>query len=246
MRRICLSCSLIALAGAACAKAPPSGPAPSVIHDTVVVQPAVGRVDTVADPDTRQRLSEMEAEVLSREARIQILEEQLEDAQREVVRAMARSQTVASRAEAASAIAEAELAVNTLRSQVGPDPGKELPSAERYLRQSNEAFNAGNYGGALYLASQTRATTGRVLDRIRRQQASDTRPGETAFDAPLRLQTTTRANVRDGPGLEFRVLFTLDPGSSVQGVSYIEGWVRITDDSGRTGWIARSLVDSRN
>jgi hypothetical protein len=244
MRCVRFSPLVIVLMGLACAKVPPSPPAPAVVHDTVIQ--TVPRVDTVVDPETRQRLTQMEADLLSREARIQVLEEQLEDAQREVVRAMARSQTVASRAEAASAIAEAELAVRTLRSAAVDDPPKELPAAERYLRLSNEAFDAANYGGALYLAAQTRSTTGQAMDRIRRQEATDMRPGETAFDVPLRLQTTTRSNVRDGPGLNFHILFTLDPESPVRGISYIEGWVRITDDSGRSGWIARSLVERRD
>jgi Bacterial SH3 domain len=230
---------------AACAKTAPPSPSPTVIHDTVLVAQTAARVDTVVDPDTRQRLSQMEADVLIREARIQILEEQLEDAQREVVRTMAKSQTVASKAEAASAIAEAELAVRTLRSAAGRNLPAEVPQAERMLKESNSEFEQGHFGGALYLASQARSTTARATDRIRRVEATDLLPGETAFDAPLRLQTTTRANIREGPGTSFRIMFTLDPESPLLGFSYVEGWVRITDDSGRSGWVARSLVDRR-
>lgn len=236
----------LALGAAACAPgSPETSPSPVAgIPDTVYVDRVVTRVDTIDDPDTRQRLSQMEADLLASEARIQALEEQLDEAQREVVRTMARSQTVASRAEAASGIAEAELAIRTLRAASATAP--EADEADRKLQDSNLEFRKENYGGALYLATQARAAAGRGSDRIRREQAEDLRPGETPFVAPLRLRTTTRSNVREGPSTRFRILFTLEPDAQVVGTSYVEGWVRITDDEGRTGWIARSLVDVRN
>jgi len=238
---------VLILPGAACAKAPQgSAPEPAVIHDTVFVDRPVRRTDTVADPETRQRLSQIEAEVLARDARIQVLEDQLEEARREVVRTMARSQTVASRAEAASGIAEAELAIRTLRTAAGRRPAPEVAPAERLLAESNGEFEKGNFGGALYLASQSRVIAGQGTDRFSRTEAENLRPGETQFQVPLRLRSTSRANVRDGPGTGYRVLFTLDAEQPVTGSSYVEGWVRITDEQGRSGWIARSLVQSRN
>jgi hypothetical protein len=247
--RVPLSPSLapIALVAAvACAPAAPEqAPAPLVVHDTVVVERTVTRVDTVIDPALRTRVSQLEADVLARDARMQMLDEQLEEARREVVRTMARSQMVASRAEAASGIAEAELALRTLRTAAARRPVPETAVAERLLQESTAEFEKENFGGALYLASQARTTAGRGTERIRRAEAGDLRPGETPFDAQLRLRTTTRANVRDGPSTGTRVLFTLEPGSAVVAVSYVEGWVRVTDDAGRTGWIARNLVERR-
>jgi hypothetical protein len=232
----------------ACASTPPPETAPppvTVVHDTVYVEQVITRTDTVADPETRARLSQMEAELLAAEARIQILEEQVAEAQREVVRTMARSQTVASRAEAASGIAEAELAIRTLRAAArGNAP--EATKADGLLEQSNEEFQKDNFAGALYLASQARTVAAQGADRVRRAQADDLRPGETPFAVPLRMRTTTRSNVRDGPSTRFRILVTLDADTPVVGTSYVEGWVRITDDQGRSGWIARSLVDLRD
>jgi hypothetical protein len=234
------------MVSAACAPRPAPTPEPVVRYDTVYVDRTVTRVDTVADPDTRQRLSQIEADVLAREARIQVLEDQLEEARREVVRNMARSQTVASRAEAASGIAEAELALRTLRTTAGRRPAPEVAEADRLLQLSNGEFKNDNYGGALYLATQARSAAAQGTDRFTRAEGEPVRPGETYFQAPLRLRSTTRANVRDGPGTTYRVLFTLDAEQPVTGTSYVEGWVRITDEQGRTGWIARSLVQARN
>jgi hypothetical protein len=159
---------------------------------------------------------------------------------------MARSQMVASRAEAASGIAEAELAINTLRTAAGRRPAPEVAQAERLLQQSSGEFENANFGGALYLASQARVIASQGTDRFSRTEAEDLRPGETQFQVPLRLRSTTRSNVRDGPGTGFRVLFTLDADQRVTGLSYVGGWIRISDEQGRSGWIARSLVQPRN
>jgi len=236
----------LALMGVACARPGSGAPEPVAHMDTVYVDRVVTTVDTVADPDTRQRLTQIEAEVLTRDARIQVLEDQLEEARREVVRIMARSQTVASQAEAASGIAEAELALRTLRTAAGRRPAPEIDQVEGLLQDSNSEFDKGNWGGALYLASQARTAAVQGTDRFSRTEAESLRPGETQFVVPLRLRSTTRSNVRDGPGTNFRVLFTIDAEQPVTGLSYVEGWVRITDDQGRRGWIARSLVQSRN
>jgi hypothetical protein len=63
MRCMHFSPLMIVLIGTACAKTPPAPPSPSIVHDTVFVR-ETARVDTVVDPDTRQRLTQMEAEVL--------------------------------------------------------------------------------------------------------------------------------------------------------------------------------------
>jgi len=244
--RVCSSRAalLLVLSGAACAKAPQENGAPSPAgRDTVFVNRT--RTDTVVDPETRQRLTQLEADVFARDARVQILEDQLEEARREVVRIMARSQMVASRAEAASGIAEAELAIRTLTTAAGRRSAPEAASANKLLQDSNGEFGNGNFGGALYLATQARVIAGQGIDRFSRTEAQPLRPGETPFPVPLRLRTTTRANVRDGPGTNHRVLFTLEAEWPVTGASYVEGWVRITDEQGRSGWVARSLVQSR-
>jgi SH3-like domain-containing protein len=75
--------------------------------------------------------------------------------------------------------------------------------------------------------------------------ADQVRPGETAFARPVTLETSARANVREGPGTNFRILFTLEKGISLKGQSHVTGWIRITDDEGRTGWISQGLVNGR-
>jgi uncharacterized protein YgiM (DUF1202 family) len=71
------------------------------------------------------------------------------------------------------------------------------------------------------------------------------RAGEVPFAVPVQLQATTHANVREGPGGGYRVVFTIDAGTALTGYSYVDQWVRIVDESGRGGWIFLSLIGRR-
>jgi SH3-like domain-containing protein len=41
------------------------------------------------------------------------------------------------------------------------------------------------------------------------------------------------------------VVFSLDAGAPVTGYSYSDLWVRVSDATGRTGWVFHSLIDRR-
>src|SRR6266436_6348822 len=153
----------------------------------------------VRDTALEQRAARLELKVLEQEAQVDELQSRLGDARREVVRAMAKLQSLATRAEAASGMAEAENAASAGQGRVANDD---------------------RGGGA-------------------------TRKGEVPFALPLRLQTTGRANVREGPGSGFKVMFTLETGVAIVAYSYVDQWVRIKDDSDRPGWIHQSLIDRR-
>jgi len=222
--------AFIAIA-AACSPTPPAPPpALKVVHDTV----------TVRDPELDKRVSRLELQLLARDAQIEDLQARLEDTRAEVVRAMAKLQSVASRAQAASAMAEAEVALQTMKSGVTADP-PEATQVTRLVRQSATEFDKANYGGALYLANQAKTVASSYRGRlgVNREGA---RPGETLFAVPIKLKTTSRGNVREGPGTNFAVSFTADPGSAIIGYSYADEWVRISDDGGRTGWIHQTLI----
>jgi uncharacterized protein YraI len=216
---------------AACSQSKPAQP-PSVkvVRETV----------TVRDPDLDKRVSRLELQLLARDAQVEDLQARLEDTRAEVVRAMAKLQSVASRAQAASAMAEAEVALQTMKSGQTTDP-PEAAQVTRLVRQSATEFDKANYGGALYLANQAKTVASGYRGRlgISREGA---RPGETPFAVPIKLKTTSRGNVREGPGTNFAVAFTAESGTAITGLSYADEWVRVADDSGRTGWIHQTLV----
>jgi uncharacterized protein YraI len=235
--RYCVLLSAVIVLGSACSQpkvaAPP--PAPKVVRDTVTV--------TVRDPELDKRLGRVELQLLARDAEIADLETKLEDARAEVVRAMAKLQTVASRAQAASAMAEAEVSLQSMKSGAAEDP-PEAAQATRLVRQSATEFNKQNYAGALYLANQAKIVASSYRGRLTlgTRGGGGARPGETAFAVPIRLKMTTRGNVREGPGTGFPISFAAESGTALTGYSYADEWVRVGDETGRSGWVFRTLI----
>ena len=115
-------------------------------------------------------------------------------------------------------MAEAEIGVEAVIGAAGDEEVPDAAQARQLL-----ALSAGEY-------------------RLASTDLGDRQPTEVLFALPVPLQTARRSNVRTGPGLTFRVLFTVDAATPVVGHSYTEQWVRINDDQGRDGWIFHALV----
>ena len=229
--------TLVVLAAiAACTPKKPQSPAPARSSDP---PRSTGRV-----AELEQRVARLELRLLERSAELEQMQARLDEARREVVRAMAKLQTAASRAEAASGMAEAELALETLKKSAPQAP--ELVQTRALLATSNEEFERENYGGALYLATQAKSVAVAGQNRVSLAAERGTqRAGEVLFALPLKLQTSGRANVREGPGTNFKIVFTLEGGTDVSAVAYADQWVRISDEGGRSGWLFYSLVERR-
>ena len=240
MRYSLISLTLATAITAACTQQQKPAPPPQikVVRETV----------TVKDTDADRRAARLELQLFARDAQIEDLQQRLEDTRAEVVRAMAKLQSVASRAQAASAMAEAEVALQTMKSSAANDPPPEVTQVTRLVRQSSTEFDKQNYGGALYLANQAKTVASSYRGRLGTNRG-EARPGETLFAVPIKLKTSTKGNVREGPGTNFSVSFSADPNTALTAYSYADEWIRITDESGRSGWIHRTLVsrpDSTN
>jgi hypothetical protein len=205
--------------------------APRVVRDTVLVR----------DPDLDKRVARVELLLLAKDAQIEDLQTKLEDARAEVVRAMAKLQTVASRAQAASAMAEAEVSLQSMKSSSTETP-PEADQVTKLVRQSAREFDKANYAGALYLANQAKTLASSYRGRLSIGNREGARPGEIPFAVPIKLSMTTRGNIREGPGTGFPISFAAEAGTILTGYSYADEWIRVTDETGRTGWVFRSLV----
>jgi uncharacterized coiled-coil protein SlyX len=231
----------IAVVIAACSSQKPdpgTGPAPRPSRPARAQRETV----TVRDPEIAMRLSRLELRVMEKETQVEELQTRLDDARDEVVRTMAKLRTLASRAEAASAMAEADVAIQTFRSSDGARSLPEMAQATRLVQQSTGEFGKENYGGALYLANQAKNVAAAGQQRLQGNRGA-TRAGETPFALPIRVKTASRGNVREGPGTNFSVAFEVNGGTLLTAFSYTDEWIRIADDNGRGGWIFRTLVE---
>lgn len=234
---------MTAIVFAACKLPPPAGSAPPA-RDTARVRPIppVSQPVIVRDTALEQRAARLELTVLERDAQLEELQTRLDDARREVVRAMAKLQSLATRAEAASGMAEAEIALQALRANSDGPPSSEASQAAQLLQLATGEFDRQNYAGALYLATQSKNAASAAQGGVAAGDRGPSRAGEVPFAIPLRVETTSRANVREGPSGGSRVLFTLDPGAALVAYSYVNQWVRITDGTSRAGWIHQGLI----
>lgn len=230
----------------ACAPAadPAPPPAPMLVTDTVYVVDTVEvevAVESAADAQLQAQVARLQIQLLERDVQLRALQEELGSTRQEVVRNLAKLQSQATRAEAASGLAEAEIALQTLRRSEGGAELSEHAEAQARLAEASAEFAAQNYGGAVYLATQARALAGAGQARMR-SLGTELRTGETRFATAVPMRTVGRSNVRSGPGTSFDILFTLDGEAELTGQSYTSQWVRVLDAQGREGWIFHTLV----
>jgi uncharacterized coiled-coil protein SlyX len=124
---------LLVLLAAALLSAACSGSKPNT-----AAQPRRVVRETATDPALERRIAELELRLLEKEAQVEELQLRLDDTRGEVVRTMAKLQTVASRAEAASGMAEAEIALQSLKTSLGNSP--EVAQVSSLVRQSSAEF----------------------------------------------------------------------------------------------------------
>jgi hypothetical protein len=210
-------------------------PAPRPPAPQAAVEP---RVQTA---ELERRAAQLDLQLMERDSVIDSLNARLDEAVQEVVGAMGKLQSLATRAEAASAMGEADVALQSITSSGRDSP--ESRQAFRLMQQSTAEFKRKNFAGALYLANQAKAAA--RAHRFMVGRLGSMRPGEIPFAVPVKLRVSGRANVRNGPGTNFAVSSTAESGGNLSGLSYLGDWIRVTNDAGNEGWISRSLVVRR-
>ena len=184
--------------------------------------------------------------LIEREAQVNDLNDRLEEAILAVVRAKAKLRSLASKAEAASTLAEAEIALKALEDNL--DGGVSTRLAERaaeLVKLGAKEFKKENYGGSLYLTSQVKGMLGKGKGRADRHKDYTPFPGEVAFALPVPLSTTQQANLRAKPGSKSKILLRLKSDASLVGYAYKGLWVRVATPDGRIGWVFHKLVGPR-
>jgi len=195
------------------------------------------RKQAAAYRDLEEKLARLHLQGLEKDAEIRALNHKLEGAILEVVRAMAKLRGLSGRAEAASALAETEIALKSMPA--------DSPQAEQLLRLATEEFKKQNYDGTVYLTSQVKLLISSRTERPVRGAEAAKSDAEHALSPVLALRASNRSNVREGPGPAFKILFVVERGTPLSAVSYNGVWVRVKTDDGRAGWVHYSLVDQR-
>jgi hypothetical protein len=192
------------------------------------------------------KLAKVQLLLLEKEAQIKELRHRIDDAILEVVRAKAKLRSLESKAEAASTMAEAEIALKSLKGvDAGPDKHPAFHHAGEFLRMATVEFKKENFGGALYLSTQAKGQIkeGEELQKGREKTALV--PGEVPFTLPLPLRLVDSIKLRGGPTQDAKLLAGLEKATLVLGISHKGEWIRVKAEDGQNGWIYFNQVELR-
>ena len=196
----------------------------------------------------RIALLEKEARNRQLEARLSFQKQTADEAVIEVVRAKAKLRSIESRAEAASTMAETEIAIKGMKAWASSGTigsSEHLIKADTLLKMSTDEFKRENYGGALYLAEQAKIQIKAIKDTLEQDKRYEKSSDEVVFLPPLQLKLVKRSNLRDTSDITSKIRRILDKGTLIVGYSHKDEWIRVNTAAGESGWIHQSLVDAR-
>lgn len=210
-----------------------------LLEQSVTQQTALGR-------DLEGKLARLHMLLLEKEAQVDELASRLEEAILEVVRAKAKLRSLESKAEAASNLAEAEIALKALQAKSAEAvQNRKYARAQELVKLGVNEFKNENFGGALYLSGQAKGLIREAQEQSMGRRNLPLLPGEVPFSIPVRLRTERDGDLRGEPTLASSVVSALRAGDPLVGHSYKGKWVRVQDGTGRMGWVFYDLVAAR-
>lgn len=248
-----LGAAAVALLLAACATpAPePAPPAPVELPPVVVVTPPAC---PSCDEQARE-IARLQQELTARDAELRELKstqrEQTKSAQettkevtREVTRAKAKARRLATQADAASYLAEVEVAIAALRNASAAPSA--LPGlATAYLDSAAEPFARGDYGTAMERASQAEQIVALAMGPAPMLQKSARAPGEKLLQVALPLRALAEARVRRQPQGKAPAIGVIAKDTALTALAWKDGWMRVETEDGLAGWVDQAQLGVR-
>jgi hypothetical protein len=194
----------------------------------------------------RQDLAAREAELRDLRSSQRDQVKVLQESTREVTRAKVKLRRLATQADAASYIAEVEVAMESLSASLGAGSTVPLMALAQSILQSTAVpFAQGDYGVAMDRAAQAeQLITAVAADRARPRSRSRS-SGQTVLQVAIPLQATAGGDLRRQPLRSSPVVAALKAGSPVIAYAYRGSWLQVETEDGRSGWIAQRQVAAR-
>lgn len=180
----------------------------------------------------KARLKRSAEEQKKLEERLAIFQHDLETTENEVIRTKAKLKGIETKAEASSAIAEAQTLVVRILHEKVRSPN--LTRAQEKLELAERQLRGDNYGAAVFFALQAQDLLGRAAQLHSGARAEGNGAGALTV-------AVASANVRSEPRADAEVVTKLSRGTAVVRLGENGDWLKI-EALGRTGWIAKSLV----
>lgn len=234
-----------------CATSPPvEAPAPAAPAPVAATVPE----PTCPTCDEQNReLARLRQDLAGRDAELRDLRtsqreqvKAIQESKREATRAKVKLRRLATQAEAASYIAEVEVALESLRtSRAASAPSPLLALAQAMLASTATPFAQGDYGLAMDRAAQAEQLIAVVADT---QSPSGSRApvsDQVLLQVPIPLSVTVDGQLRRQPRRGAPISGALKTGSPVLARAYRGSWLRVETDDGRAGWVHQSQLGAR-
>jgi hypothetical protein len=189
----------------------------------------------------QQLLAEKEGLIRNLNAHQQDQAKALQETTSQVTRDQVRLRRLATQPGAASSIAEAEVAMASLKLSHVIEPEQTL-QAQRLLDAATAFYAKGNYGTAMDHAAQTQEFVDMVRDN-RTRKASDQRLAMVPFNIPIPLRAKSNINLRREPLGSAVKLGALKKDSVLSAQAYLGDWIHVQTSDERSGWVPNTLVE---
>lgn len=191
----------------------------------------------------RQQLAEKEEVIRNLNVRQQDQVKALQETNSQVARDQIRFRRLATQPAAASAIAETEVAMATLKlPQV--TVSEQTLQAQRLLDAASAAYAKENYGMAMDHAAQAQEFIGMVKDN-RSHKASDLRFAVVPFNIAIPMRAKGNIILRREPFGSAAKIVTIKKDSVLTAQAYLGDWLHVQTGDEHSGWVLNTLVDVR-
>ena len=228
---------LLTSALSGCVTPPPAAPPPRVLVPPEAACPSCEQqIRDIAR--LRQELANRDAEMRDLRSGQRDQVKDLQESTREATRAKVRLRRLATRADAASYIAEVEVGMAALHASLGAKPPVALMVlAQDILASTAAPFALGDYGGAMDRAAQAEQLIALVAHSQLRNASRRRVPGEVPLQVSIPLKVTMDSNLRRQPLGTAPVVSVLKKDSSLLAHAYKGNWMRVETEGGRAGWV---------
>jgi hypothetical protein len=170
----------------------------------------------------------------------------LQESTREVARAQVKLRRLATQADAASYIAEVEVAMASLRSSLSPTSTVPLVVIAQGILESTAApFAQGDYSEAMDRAAQAGELIALVAHYQARPGSPKRVPGEVPLQVAIPLKATTDSKLRRQPLANAPVVIVLKKDSPLVAHAYKGRWMQVETEDGRSGWLDQMHLGAR-
>jgi hypothetical protein len=221
---------------------PSPSPPPTVVAPEPVCAACVDRSDEVAR--LRQELAAREAELKDLRSSQREQVKAVQESTREVTRAKARMRRLATQADAASYLAEVEVAMEAMRATPAASQSPLLGLAQAFLDASQPAFAQGDYAAAMDRAGQAEqliAAAGESAPATPRSRVT----GEVLLQVSIPLKASADSALRREPQPRAPVVAALRKDTALVAHAYKGNWMRVETDDGTFGWLPQTSLAAR-